>query len=70
MSTANADKWNQSTWEDLISRLLVETIKNANDDEWTTNLGEQLAKQIESYTDPDVKVEVCLRISVRIASWF
>lgn len=53
---SSSDKWNQSTWEDLIIRLLSETIKTANDDEWTTNLGEGLAKQIESYQgDPDVK---------------
>jgi hypothetical protein len=45
-------------WEDLILRLLGETIKVANDDEWTSGLGEALEKQFELYTnDPEMKVE-------------
>jgi hypothetical protein len=59
MTTANinSDTWNPSVWEDLVTRLLAETIKMAKDDEWTIGLGEQLAQQITIYNnDPEMKV--------------
>ena len=48
--------WNISLWEDLVLRLLTETIKIANEDEWIVQYGEQLAKQIDLYkNDSDMK---------------
>ena len=53
----DSSKWTASVWEDLILRLLGETIKVANDDEWTSGLGEALEKQFELYSnDPEMKV--------------
>lgn len=47
----NSTSWNQSVWEELILRLLSETVKIANDDEWTNVLGDQLTKQFDLYND-------------------
>lgn len=53
---ANSNNWNQSVWEELILRLLSETIKIANDDEWTNILGDSIAKQFDLYNDdPEMK---------------
>ena len=46
--TAN---WAQQKWEDLILRLLAETIKIIADDSWTMKVGESLAQQLPSYAD-------------------
>ena len=55
-TNANTDSWNQSLWEDLVIRLASETMKIANDDEWITQYGEQLAKQLELYkNETDLK---------------
>jgi len=49
-------KWNTNLWEELVLRLLGETIKVANDDEWTVHLGEQYEKQLELYNvDTELK---------------
>lgn len=45
----DTSKWNASLWEELVLRLLGETIKVANDEEWLTHLGEQYEKQYELY---------------------
>ena len=54
---AASSGWNSSIWEDLILRLLSETIKIVNDDEWVNILGDQYTQQLSIYnTDPDMKV--------------
>eukprot|EP01133_Synstelium_polycarpum_P020470 gene20470-24563_t len=48
--------FNRAQWEELVLRLLSETIKNAADDEWTVALGSSLAEQIDHYKrDPALK---------------
>jgi hypothetical protein len=55
-NSQQTQKWNSTVWEDLILRLLSETIKIANDDEWTLQLGEHLAQQFPLYNqDPELK---------------
>lgn len=55
-NSSNPETWKSSVWEDLILRLLAETIKIANDDEWTIQLGEYLSQQIPLYnSDPELK---------------
>jgi hypothetical protein len=57
LANSGTDDWNPTLWEDLILRLTSETIKIANDDEWTVALGENYAKQLELYkNDADMKV--------------
>ena len=57
----NSDSWNQSTWEDLVLRLLTETIKVIADVEWTMKLGDALNNQLALYkTDPELK-RVCFK---------
>lgn len=57
----NADSWNQSTWEDLVLRLLTETIKVISDVEWTMKLGDAFSAQLPLYrTDPELK-RVCFK---------
>src|SRR3990167_5076446 len=53
---AGTDAWDNNTWEDLTLRLLSETIKLVNDEEWTQLLGENLCAQLESYKgQPNIK---------------
>ena len=48
--------WGQQKWEDLILRLLAETIKIIGEDSWTMKVGESLANQLPSYAeDPEYK---------------
>ncbi|EFA77696.1 hypothetical protein PPL_12305 [Heterostelium album PN500] len=50
------EQFNRNQWEELVLRLLSETIKNAADDEWTVALGSALADQIDHYKrDPILK---------------
>lgn len=57
----NADSWNQTTWEDLVLRLLTETIKVIADVEWTMKLGDAFSSQLALYkTDPELK-RVCFK---------
>ncbi|KAF2070139.1 hypothetical protein CYY_008538 [Polysphondylium violaceum] len=52
----HSDTWNKNQWEELVLRLLSETIKNAADDEWTVHLGQALSEQLEFYKkDPILK---------------
>ncbi|EGG22616.1 hypothetical protein DFA_04746 [Cavenderia fasciculata] len=52
----SSETWNKTQWEELVLRLLSETIKNAADDEWTVHLGNAYADQIEHYKrDPILK---------------
>ncbi|KYQ89059.1 hypothetical protein DLAC_10285 [Tieghemostelium lacteum] len=52
----DAEDWNKNQWEELVLRLLSETIKNAADDEWTVHLGNSLSEQIDHYKrDPILK---------------
>src|SRR4051812_25457700 len=61
LANSDPENWNPSLWEDLILRLTSETIKIANDDEWTVQLGENYAKQIELYkNDADLK-RICFK---------
>jgi len=56
VETKTGPGWQQGQWEELVQRLLVETIRIANDGEWTNALGEAIAQQVELYnTDPDMK---------------
>ena len=51
-----AASWGQQKWEDLILRLLAETIKIVGEDSWTMKVGESLADQLPSYADdPEYK---------------
>jgi hypothetical protein len=53
-----ADKWNRDQWEELVLRLLSESIKITNDDEWNVALGTAMVDQIPFYNkDPELKVE-------------
>eukprot|EP01104_Vermistella_antarctica_P007673 TRINITY_DN1880_c0_g3_i1.p1 TRINITY_DN1880_c0_g3~~TRINITY_DN1880_c0_g3_i1.p1 ORF type:complete len:1673 (+),score=516.54 TRINITY_DN1880_c0_g3_i1:168-5186(+) len=53
---ADDDTFKQTQWEDLVMRLLAETIKLANDDEWTIGLAEALSNQLDFYkTLPELK---------------
>jgi len=55
-NNANSETWDGSTWEDLTLRLLSETIKIVDDEEWTQCLGEELSQQLEFYrTTPNLK---------------
>ena len=48
--------WKQTTWEDLVLRLMAETIKIVADDSWTMRLGEELSLQLPDYNDdPEMK---------------
>ncbi|GAM28545.1 hypothetical protein SAMD00019534_117210, partial [Acytostelium subglobosum LB1] len=52
----DGDQFNKNQWEELVLRLLSETIKNAADDEWTVSLGSALADQTDHYKrDPILK---------------
>ena len=51
------DKWNKDQWEELVLRLLSESIKITNDDEWNVALGTAMVDQIPFYNkDPELKV--------------
>jgi len=51
------DAWKPAQWEELVLRLLAETIKVAADDDWTLQLGECLTAQLDSYKgDSNLKV--------------
>eukprot|EP01132_Coremiostelium_polycephalum_P004092 gene4092-5120_t len=53
---SDPEEWNKNQWEELVLRLLSETIKNAADDEWTVALGNALSDQIDHYKrDPILK---------------
>ena len=47
----NEENFNSDVWEDLVLRLLSETIKIVNDNEWTVGLGRQYVEQISLYSD-------------------
>jgi len=50
------ESWDSNTWEDLTLRLLSETIKLVNDEEWTQAIGENLSQQLEFYKgQPNLK---------------
>jgi hypothetical protein len=54
-------KFSLETWEDLILRLLSETIRLVNDPVWTKNLGVQYTEQLAVYeSDADLK-RVCMK---------
>eukprot|EP00008_Paramoeba_atlantica_P015039 CAMPEP_0201485534 /NCGR_PEP_ID=MMETSP0151_2-20130828/9620_1 /ASSEMBLY_ACC=CAM_ASM_000257 /TAXON_ID=200890 /ORGANISM="Paramoeba atlantica, Strain 621/1 / CCAP 1560/9" /LENGTH=1664 /DNA_ID=CAMNT_0047869703 /DNA_START=126 /DNA_END=5120 /DNA_ORIENTATION=+ len=48
---AKSANWVQQKWEDLILRLLAETIKVIADDSWTMRMGEELAMQIPEFAN-------------------
>ena len=65
----NADSWNQSTWEDLVLRLLTETIKVIADVEWTMRLGDALTQQFPLYkADSELKRVLYRHLGVVIGS--
>lgn len=58
----NLDNWNQTTWEDLVMRLLTETIRVISDDEWTMKLGDAFVDHFRMYkSDNDLK-RVCYKL--------
>jgi len=57
----NSDSWNQSTWEDLVMRLLTETIKVISDVEWTMKLGDALSNQLDMYKHDAELKRVCFK---------
>eukprot|EP00727_Mastigamoeba_balamuthi_P012392 m51a1_g7776 hypothetical protein (1623) ;mRNA; f:168103-173772 len=42
-------RWDADEWEELVLRLLGETIRVANDDEWAMALGDALCSQLDYY---------------------
>ena len=49
--------WVQSKWEDYVLKLLIKTIEEVNDDEWNTQLGEEMCNQFNLYAQyPNYKV--------------
>ena len=57
----DTSKFQQETWEDLILRLLSETIRLVNDVAWTRELGQQYTDQLEVYNgSPDLK-RLCMK---------
>uniref|UniRef100_A0A7S4UHK8 MROH2B-like HEAT-repeats domain-containing protein n=1 Tax=Paramoeba aestuarina TaxID=180227 RepID=A0A7S4UHK8_9EUKA len=59
------DNWVQQKWEDLILRLLAETIKLIDNDAWTTKIGEALAEQLPSYKDdPELKANALKQLGL------
>ena len=48
-NNGGTESWDSNTWEDLTLRLLSETLKIANDEEWTQLLGENLSQQLDFY---------------------
>ena len=59
------DNWAQQKWEDLILRLLAETIKIVSDDSWTMKIGESLAEQLPSYAnDPELKANALKQLGL------
>ena len=59
------DNWVQQKWEDLILRLLAETIKLVADDAWTTKIGEALSEQLPSYAnDPELKANALKQLGL------
>eukprot|EP01119_Soliformovum_irregulare_P013154 TRINITY_DN3473_c0_g1_i1.p1 TRINITY_DN3473_c0_g1~~TRINITY_DN3473_c0_g1_i1.p1 ORF type:complete len:1648 (+),score=609.13 TRINITY_DN3473_c0_g1_i1:20-4963(+) len=53
LETKSGAGWQQAQWEELVQRLLVETIRIANDGEWTNALGEALAQHAAELYDTD-----------------
>eukprot|EP00005_Dracoamoeba_jomungandri_P008470 CAMPEP_0174265646 /NCGR_PEP_ID=MMETSP0439-20130205/27313_1 /TAXON_ID=0 /ORGANISM="Stereomyxa ramosa, Strain Chinc5" /LENGTH=1648 /DNA_ID=CAMNT_0015352207 /DNA_START=52 /DNA_END=4994 /DNA_ORIENTATION=- len=56
-NSSDLEDWNSNSWEDLVLRLLSETIKVVGDEEWTMALGEELFKHLQTFyeTDSDLK---------------
>eukprot|EP01103_Thecamoeba_quadrilineata_P020288 TRINITY_DN862_c0_g1_i1.p1 TRINITY_DN862_c0_g1~~TRINITY_DN862_c0_g1_i1.p1 ORF type:complete len:1309 (+),score=309.38 TRINITY_DN862_c0_g1_i1:1049-4975(+) len=51
-----SDSWDANKWEELTLKLLAETIKRCNDDEWTLELGEKMTEQLDFYkNDQEIK---------------
>ncbi len=54
-------KFALDTWEDLVMRLLSETIRLVNDPNWTKTLGVQYTEQLQVYdNDPELK-RLCMK---------
>lgn len=51
LSPAKVKDWDAASWEELVVRLLSETLKIANDDEWAIVLGDSFGAQIELYAN-------------------
>jgi len=49
LSPAKVKDWDPQSWEELVVRLLSETLKIANDDDWAIALGDAFSSQIELY---------------------
>jgi len=65
--SADPALWVQHKWEDLIIKLLAKTIDEINDDEWNTQLGEEMCKQFQLYVAyPQQKVYSCSRIIISL----
>lgn len=57
IDNSDSEKWNKEQWEELVLRLLSESIKITNDDEWNVALGTAMSDQIPYYNkDPELKV--------------
>jgi len=55
-SNSEGGSWDASAWEELVLRLLSETIKVVGSEEWTMQLGDALFTQLPTYeTDPELK---------------
>jgi len=51
LSPAKIKDWDAGSWEELVVRLLSETLKIANDDDWAITLGDAFSSQIELYAN-------------------
>ena len=55
-------EWDAASWEELILRLLAETVRIANDDEWAMSLGDALCREIEVYTGDSYMRHIAMRL--------
>lgn len=57
----DASKFAQETWEDLVLRLLSETIRLVNDPTWTRNLGMAYTEQLKVYEGNSELKRLCMK---------
>lgn len=58
----NSGEWDASSWEELILRLLAETVRIANDDEWAMSLGDALCREIDVYAGDSYMRHIAMRL--------
>ncbi|KAL6063739.1 HEAT repeat domain containing protein [Balamuthia mandrillaris] len=65
LKTNGGDKWDAKAWSELILRLLSESLKLAQNEEWAMSLGNALETQLSSYNqDPELKKACILHMGL------